>query len=325
MARRLWSRRHVGGQRRHDEGSPAAALTGRRPGDRRGRRHRLRPGRQRLPWRQRHGDRLPAAQDLESARRRGRWRACCRSATTSTSAAACRRSSTSYDPSWGRLDGDHPSGRRATTSTRRRRTAGHCDCSPPRRAGYFAYFGAAAGDPSKGYYCYDLGRLAPDRAERQLRARRLRGRVAQEQWLRADLAAHPSACTLAYWHQPRFSSGGHGDASSVRRVLERPLRGRRRGRAERPRHATSGSRPRTRPAPPTARTASASSSSARAATTTASSVDRSAPGAQQHDLRRARADAPARATPGRSFRPDRARSPTQATRLSLKARVSARR
>jgi hypothetical protein len=33
----------------------------------------------------------------------------------------------------------------------------------------------------------------------------------QEQWLRADLAAHPSLCTLAYWHSPRFSSGGHGN------------------------------------------------------------------------------------------------------------------
>lgn len=32
----------------------------------------------------------------------------------------------------------------------------------------------------------------------------------QEKWLQADLAAHPSQCTLAYWHQPRFSSGGHG-------------------------------------------------------------------------------------------------------------------
>jgi hypothetical protein len=28
----------------------------------------------------------------------------------------------------------------------------------------------------------------------------------QEQWLKADLAAHPNRCTLAYWHQPRFSS-----------------------------------------------------------------------------------------------------------------------
>jgi hypothetical protein len=28
----------------------------------------------------------------------------------------------------------------------------------------------------------------------------------QEQWLKADLSAHPAACTLAYRHAPRFSS-----------------------------------------------------------------------------------------------------------------------
>ncbi|HLO35203.1 MAG TPA: hypothetical protein VK194_03940, partial [Candidatus Deferrimicrobium sp.] len=38
---------------------------------------------------------------------------------------------------------------------------------------------------------------------------------AQETWLRADLAAHPAACTLAYWHHPRFSSGEHGNDESV--------------------------------------------------------------------------------------------------------------
>jgi hypothetical protein len=30
-------------------------------------------------------------------------------------------------------------------------------------------------------------------------------------WLKADLRAHPARCTLAYWHQPRFSSGLHGN------------------------------------------------------------------------------------------------------------------
>src|SRR5437667_12614704 len=29
----------------------------------------------------------------------------------------------------------------------------------------------------------------------------------QERWLRTDLAAHPTRCTLAYWHYARFSSG----------------------------------------------------------------------------------------------------------------------
>ena len=33
----------------------------------------------------------------------------------------------------------------------------------------------------------------------------------QEQWLKADLAAHSNACTLAYWHHPRFSSASMAD------------------------------------------------------------------------------------------------------------------
>jgi len=38
----------------------------------------------------------------------------------------------------------------------------------------------------------------------------------QETWLRADLAAHASLCTLAYWHEPRFSSGAeHGSDTSL--------------------------------------------------------------------------------------------------------------
>ena len=39
----------------------------------------------------------------------------------------------------------------------------------------------------------------------------------QEKWLRADLAAHPAACTLASWHKPLFSSGGaHGNDLTVK-------------------------------------------------------------------------------------------------------------
>jgi 3',5'-cyclic AMP phosphodiesterase CpdA len=37
----------------------------------------------------------------------------------------------------------------------------------------------------------------------------------QERWLRADLAANPSRCTLAFFHHPRFSSGPHGSHTSV--------------------------------------------------------------------------------------------------------------
>jgi hypothetical protein len=33
----------------------------------------------------------------------------------------------------------------------------------------------------------------------------------QETWLKADLSAHPTTCTLAYWHHPLFTSGEVGE------------------------------------------------------------------------------------------------------------------
>ena len=42
----------------------------------------------------------------------------------------------------------------------------------------------------------------------------------QEQWLRADLSAHPNKCTLAYFHAPLYSSGQHGNSTSVRPFWE---------------------------------------------------------------------------------------------------------
>jgi acid phosphatase type 7 len=39
---------------------------------------------------------------------------------------------------------------------------------------------------------------------------------AQEQWLRADLAASAAQCTVAIWHHPRFNSGSaHGNNTEV--------------------------------------------------------------------------------------------------------------
>ena len=78
--------------------------------------------------------------------------------------------------------------------------------------GYFDYFGAAAGSPDTGYYSYDLAGWHVVALNSE--CRRIGGCGAgspQQRWLAADLAAHPAACTLAYWHRPRFSSGHHGD------------------------------------------------------------------------------------------------------------------
>jgi acid phosphatase type 7 len=75
----------------------------------------------------------------------------------------------SYAPTWGQfLSISHP-------------VAGNHEYEAPGASGYYKYFGAKAGEPTKGYYSYNIGQ------------------------------AHPESCTLAYWHQPRFSSALHGN------------------------------------------------------------------------------------------------------------------
>jgi hypothetical protein len=109
----------------------------------------------------------------------------------------------SYDLSWGRLK----SITRPAVGNHEYRTAG--------ASGYFSYFGAAAGDKTKGYYSYDLG--AWHLIALNSNCTYVGGcgvGSPQEQWLKADLAAHPNVCTLAYFHHPRFSSGQHGSDAS---------------------------------------------------------------------------------------------------------------
>ena len=88
--------------------------------------------------------------------------------------------------------------------------------------GYYRYFGAAAGDPMKGYYSFDVGGWHLIALNSNCSAVGGCGAGSpQEQWLRADLAAHASAsCTLAYWHHPRFSSGEYGSHSTYQDFWE---------------------------------------------------------------------------------------------------------
>jgi hypothetical protein len=46
------------------------------------------------------------------------------------------------------------------------------------------------------------------------------GDKAQQAWLQADLATHPAACTVAYFHHPRFSSGLHGSQYEVTQLWD---------------------------------------------------------------------------------------------------------
>lgn len=109
-----------------------------------------------------------------------------------------------YGPSWGRH------------LARTRPVAGNHDYDVPAAAGYYAYFGAAAGDPAKGYYSYEVG--AWHVVVLNSNCTEVGGcdaGSAQELWLRQDLAASSAACTVALWHEPRFSSGEHGDATKM--------------------------------------------------------------------------------------------------------------
>lgn len=112
---------------------------------------------------------------------------------------ASRKFGASYDPSWGRV--------KSIT----RPVPGNHEYRAADAAGYYGYFGAAAGDPTKGYYSFELGDWHVVALNSNCSAVGGCGAgSAQERWLRADLAAHPARCTLAYWHHPRYSSGRHG-------------------------------------------------------------------------------------------------------------------
>ncbi len=113
----------------------------------------------------------------------------------------------SYGPTWGRFKSiTHPA-----IGNHEYQTSGGTGCDTTgHAAGYFQYFGSAAGDPSKGDYSWDAG--AWHMIVLNSNCSSVGGCGAgspQEKWLKADLAAHPTACTLAYWHHPRFDSDAY--------------------------------------------------------------------------------------------------------------------
>src|SRR5215212_10069128 len=113
----------------------------------------------------------------------------------------------SYEQSWGRVKSiSHP-----VVGNHEYLTYGGTDCASDNvgAEGYFKYFGEAAGEPSQGYYSYDISAwhliaLNSNCGD----ADGCSSDSPQGRWLTADLAKHRNLCTLAYWHIPLFSSGG---------------------------------------------------------------------------------------------------------------------
>ena len=115
-----------------------------------------------------------------------------------------------YDETWGRV------------KSRTRPAVGNHEFHSTSATFYFQYFGSMAGDFKDGFYSYNLGAwhivvLNSECAE-------VGGCSAgsrEEKWLRADLAAHPAACTLAYFHKPLFSSGAkHGNDPDIQPLFQ---------------------------------------------------------------------------------------------------------
>jgi hypothetical protein len=110
---------------------------------------------------------------------------------------------TGYHPTWGRLkEVTHP-----VVGNHEYQTAG--------AKGYFDYFNGVgnfagpAGERTKGYYSFDIGNwhlVALNSSCSFTDPPNCGAGSVQEQWLRADLTAHPRSCTLAYMHAPRWSS-----------------------------------------------------------------------------------------------------------------------
>jgi acid phosphatase type 7 len=104
-----------------------------------------------------------------------------------------------YEPSWGPF------------KWRTRPVPGDLEYYTEGAAGYFDYFGEAAGDPDEGYYSYNLDgwHIVALNSNCQEVGGCLDDSP-QFQWLKEDLIANDEkACTLAYFHHPLFTSGSH--------------------------------------------------------------------------------------------------------------------
>jgi hypothetical protein len=115
---------------------------------------------------------------------------------------------TFYDPNWGRF--------KANTKP----VTGNHEFHIPNAQGFHDYFGAIAPDQ---YYSYDIGSwhfvalassagISPSAGG------------AEETWLRADLAAHPNQCPVAYWREPspHPAPGEAPSATDTAALPERP-------------------------------------------------------------------------------------------------------
>jgi hypothetical protein len=101
-----------------------------------------------------------------------------------------------FDPVWGRH------------KARMRPSPGNHEYESSGAQPYFDYFGGLAGPSGQGYYSFRAGDWLVLSLNSNLP---VGGSTAQGQWIRSELSASSSRCTLAYFHHPLYSSGPNGD------------------------------------------------------------------------------------------------------------------
>ena len=93
-----------------------------------------------------------------------------------------------------------------------RPTIGNHDLDGGFGEAYYEIFGKNAGEKGKGYYAFDLGEWKMIALNSEIvtnPAFSPEARRDQEAWLKKELEGNTKKCTIAYFHRPRFSSGGH--------------------------------------------------------------------------------------------------------------------
>src|SRR5207249_3435938 len=95
--------------------------------------------------------------------------------------------------------------------------------SSPKATGYWDYWNGPGNDTGpggvrgQGYYSFDVGTWHVVAINSEINTK---DSSPQAEWLRDDLAAHPADCTLAFWHEPLFSSDRGHQTPAMRPVME---------------------------------------------------------------------------------------------------------
>lgn len=116
-----------------------------------------------------------------------------------------------YEPTWGAL------------KPQTWPLPGNHDYGVPHAQPYYAYFGAAAGDPGKGYYQRSLNGWTVITLNSNIAGE---PGSPQYRWLDQALQEAPGPCIIAAWHHPRFTSAPRGPNLQTAALFDRLVAGR---------------------------------------------------------------------------------------------------